>query len=252
MKIPVLLTCVVLLATPSFAQRKTQRYGLPANALIVETQPVKANRILILWMVNPRKYPRDTSMGIYSCPEETRGSYYSGPARVSLVDPNTRRIINTLHIREDYRDEEGPDEFDLPYQIHSGSYYRVPGVPVGREGKPQIISLRDYNGDGKAMEFALFEAPACMGLQTALFGYSERRDKVIQYPIHIQRNEKGKRSNAVWYWIDYLFSGKPRQPGYWKYEVDYRGRGGSLDKYEIRYDAKAEKFTGTVAYIEGD
>lgn len=186
-------------------------------------------------------------MGIYSCPEETRGSYYSGPARVSLVEPITRRIINTVQIAED-----GGDEFDLPYRIHAGSYYRVPGVPVGREGKPKIIWLKDYNGDGKALEFALFDAPACMGLQTALFGYSERQDKVIPYPIHVKIDEKGKRSNAIRYWIDYLFSGKPRQPGYWKYEVDYRGRGGSLDKYEIRYDAKTERFTGTVAYLEGD
>jgi len=191
-------------------------------------------------------------MGLYSCPEETRGSYYSGPARVSLADTTTRRIINTVHIRETYQDEEGADEFDLPYRIHSGSYYRVPGMPVGREGKPQIMWLQDYNGDGKALEFALFDAPACMGLQTALFGYSERQDKVIQYPIHIQRDDKGKRSNAVWYWIDYLFSEKANKLGYWKYEVDYRGRGGSLDKYEIRYDAKTEKFTGTVAYLAGD
>ncbi len=29
-----------------------------------------------------------------------------------------------------------------------------------------------------------------------------------------------------------------------RYEIDYRGRGGSLNKYEIRYNANAERFEG--------
>jgi hypothetical protein len=43
------------------------------------------------------------------------------------------------------------------------------------------MCLRDHNGDGDALEFALFDAPACMGLETTLVGYSRARDKVIQY-----------------------------------------------------------------------
>jgi hypothetical protein len=49
-------------------------------------------------------------------------------------------------------------------------------------------------------------------------------------------------------WCDYLFSKKPMSPGYWKYEINYRGRGGSLDKYEIRYDAQYETFVGTLVW----
>ena len=45
---------------------------------------------------------------------------------------------------------------------------------------------------------------------------------------------------------DDLFAEKPVRPGYWKYEIDYRGRGGALDHYEIRYDAAAEVFRGTL------
>ena len=250
MKITVLLACLILIAVPSFAQRERQDYRLPAGALIIETQPVKTNRALILWMLGPERNPRELPDEQYTCPEETRGSYYNGPTRVSLVDTQTRRIINTLRIRQEYND--GADEFDVPYQIHSGSYYHVEGVPVGREGKPSIMWLRDYNGDGRAAEFALFDALACMGLQTTLIGYSERQDRVIQYPVRLIVKEKGKRSVKLRLWIDYLFSGRPKSAGYWKYEIDYRGRGGLIVKYEIRYDRRAERFEGEVRYTEGE
>jgi hypothetical protein len=248
MKIRALLACIILSAAPSFAQRKSRNYQLPVGALIIETQPVKTDRALILWMLNPKKIPRDVPDEPYTCPEETRGSYYNGATRVSLVDTQTRRIINTIRLRQEYN--EGADEFDVPYKIHSGSYYHVEGVPVGREGKPTIMWLRDYNGDGKAAEFALFDALACMGLQTALIGYSERQDKVIQYPTRLVVEEKGKRSVGIRRWIDYLFSGKPKSAGYWKYEIDYRGRGGLITKYEIRYNRRTERFEGKVVYTE--
>jgi hypothetical protein len=48
------------------------------------------------------------------------------------------------------------------------------------------------------------------------------------------------------YWVDYLFSKKPTAPRYWKYEIDYRGRGGTLDQYEIRYNPQLERFEGKV------
>jgi hypothetical protein len=254
------------------AQRRGSTYGLPAGALIVETQPLatrrQADRALVLWMLNPHRNPRTAEPGEpYTCPEETRGSYYGGPTRVSLVNLKTGRVINTINVIEDYADDTSPenppatpkaplpgsaiddtDTFDVPYRIHSGSYYHVPGVPMRREGKPQIMWLRDYNGDGKALEFALFEAEACMGLQTALFGYSERQDKVIQYWITLA--VKGDKSSETRHslWCDYLFSKTPATPGHWKYEIDYRGRAGSLDKYEIRYDARKEMFEGTYVW----
>ena len=172
-----------------------QKYELPPGARMIETRavPSKAhpNRALILWMINPQKHPRDTPDEPYTCPEETRGSYYSGPLRVSLVDSATRRLINTLKITQEYSDDE--DSFDIPYRIHAG-YYHVPSVRAGQEGTPVIMWLRDYNGDGRAQEFALFDALACMGLPTTLIGYSESKDRVIQYPVNVEVLEGGKRS----------------------------------------------------------
>ena len=93
-------------------------------------------------------------MNGYSCPEETLGSYYSGPTRVSLLDSVTNRIINTVTVRTPFGDK---DEFDVPYLIHA-NFYRVEPPLKDGEGKPVILDLKDYNGDGKALEFAFFAA----------------------------------------------------------------------------------------------
>ncbi|HEX7518121.1 MAG TPA: hypothetical protein VF345_12660 [Chthoniobacterales bacterium] len=251
MKITLLLACVCLSTAPAFATSPGEEYKLADGAIIIETQPVTPNRSLILWMVRPTKHPRDTPADPYTCPEYTRGSYYSGATRVSLVDPQTRRVINTVKISQELG--EGGDGFDIPYNIRSDYYYHVEGVPKETEGKPTIMWLRDYNGDGKAWEFALFDAQACMGLATTLIGYSERQDKVVQYETRlVVTHSKRKRSVTTEHWTDYLFSEKPTGPGSWKYEIDYRGRGGLLDQYEIHYDKQAERFEGKLVETGGE
>jgi len=249
LKLVFLIGCLIVFAATSRAQSNLP--GLPADAVILERRkllpPVRANREIVLWMVKPSKNPNNYGPDdIYTCPDQSRGSYYSGPTRVSLVDPGTNSIINTLKISE--ADEEN---FDLPYAIRKGYYYRVDSVKRG-EAKPTIIWLRDYNGDGKALEFAFFDAVACMGLQTTLIGYSPKQDRVIQYPIKLEVIEGKKRSSRTSLWADYLFNQKPRRPGYWKYEIDYRGRAGSLDKWEVRYNAAQERFEGTLTVTEGE
>ena len=243
-----LLACACLCARPALAASDAEKYELPEGAEIIETQAVTPNRSLILWMIRPTKHPRDTPADPYTCPEYTRGNHYSGATRVSLVDPQTPKLINTVKILQ-----EDADEFDLPYNIRSDYYYRVTGVPQETEGRPTIMWLKDYNGDGKAWEFALFDAQACMGLATTLIGYSERQDKVIQYQTHLSvTDSKGKRSTTTEQWTDYLFSKKPAGPSTWKYEIDYRGRGGSLDKYEVHYDKQAERFDGKLVQTGGE
>ena len=154
---------LVLLGSPAFGQM--DHYALPPGGQVIEVQPIQSTkhgqRALLLWMLNPLKVPRDTPDDPYMCPEYTRGSYYQGPTRVSLVDPQTKKIINTLKIQNPLEDR---DTFDIPYRIESGLYYHVAGVPKGKEGKPTIMWLKDYNGDGHAWEFALFDAIACIQL----------------------------------------------------------------------------------------
>jgi hypothetical protein len=245
------LTCLLLYAASTPAQSNIR--GLPKGAVVVETRRIVSanhpNRTLVLWMLNPKKNPSGYApTDIYPCPDQTRGSYYSGPTRVSLLNSKTNSVINTVIVKED--DE---DSFDLPYAIRKGYYYRVaPVTKNGIEAKPTIMWLRDYNGDGKPLEFALFDAQACMGLGTTLIGYSEKQDRVIEYPVQLDVIEGSKHSSRVTPWADYLFSKKPVRPGYWKYEIDYRGRAGTLDKWEIRYDPAKEQFEGKLIILPGD
>jgi hypothetical protein len=238
--------CAAVLWLPTVSAQI--RYaGLLPDAVVIEKEPVPEsahpNRLLVLWMKSPQRNPREGTPeeNPYTCPEMTRGHCYRGPTAVSLVDTAARRVINSVNIAP-------PEEstFDVPYLIEAGHSYVVPGNLIHNEGKPKLLALRDYNGDGKALEVAFFQAEACMGLQTTLIGYSEKQDKVIQYSVELVSDVDGKRSRRTEQWVDYLFSMKPVQPRYWKYEIDYRGRTGTLDSYEVRYDAAKERFTGTV------
>lgn len=244
-----LISCFWVACTFGMAARSEDK--LPADAVVIESQTLAPNRELVLWMLKPSKHPRDTPDESYTCPEQTRGSYYEGPTRVSLKDTTSDRVINTVKIVQEY--DEGRDEFDLPYNIRGDYYYHVEGAKES-EGKPVIMWLKDYNGDGKALEFALFDAEACMGLQTTLIGYSEREDKVIQYPVRVVTPGKGKRkaSSKTAHWIDYLFSKEPTSPGAWEFEIDYRGRGGVLAHYKVHYDKGAERFDGTLVETGGE
>lgn len=245
--------CFNLLTISSFAQQTSQNYGLPNGALIIEIHPIRANRTLILWMLNPVKHPNENpDSDFYTCPDETRGSYYSGVVRVTLLDSITDKIINMLEVKDEDGDSKSPDGIDIPYAIRGGYYYTVPGSDKTKEKKPRIMALKDYNGDGKAQEFALYDKQACQGLATTLIGYSERRDKVIQYPLRLTVKDKGKASGEITYWIDYLFSKNPQTPGNWRYKIDYRGRGGNLDEYHIHYNKQAEEFEAVFTSTKGN
>ncbi len=231
---------IVILFGQTFAQT------FPKSGVILERKSVTANRELVLWMPNPKKVRRDTTDDIYTCPDQTRGHYYSGVAKVSLVDVQTKKTINTIEVIGNGLTSEN-NTLDLPYLIKRG-YYKVAKVDKNIEGKPTLLNLSDYNNDGKPHEFTLFDAIACMGLQTTLIGYSETNDKVIQYQTALKID--GKTSNE--FWVDYFFGQKVNNEGVWKYEVDYRGRGGALEKYEIQYDKKREIFYGTRTSVPED
>jgi hypothetical protein len=238
---------------------------LPAGAFLVERAvvptSVHADREMLLWMISPEKHDRGelSESNPYTCPEWTLGSYYRGPTRISLVDTRENKIINTINLRHGYGDE---DSFDVPYRILADYYYIVPGRSRGSEGKPTLLALRDINGDGLPLETAFFEAEACMGLLTTAIGYSPKEDKLIQYQVELSRRTEevvegrgivtsGETSTSTASWIDYLFSEKPAEPGHWSYKIDYTGRGGALDTYDVRYDPSREIFVGTLDELIG-
>jgi hypothetical protein len=236
------VACVLLFLTNISAAQV-----LPKSAVVLEKRNVTANRQMILWMENPQKHPREASDDIYTCPEQTRGHYYSGVTKVSLVDLKTQKIVQTLEVVSDEIDS-GSNSLDLPYLIQRTGFYDVPKIDKNKEGRPVLMNLKDYNGDGKAFEFALFDAVACMGLPSTLIGYSQRQDKVIQYQTELKSAEGTRKE----FWVDYFFGHKADKLGVWKYQIDYRGRAGTLDKYELRYDKQREIFYGSLISISDE
>jgi hypothetical protein len=232
-----------------------KKYGLPPGAEIIEEQSLgsirHSDRALILWMVNPARKPSGAQGNPkydYTCQDETRGSYYIGPTRVSLLNTTTRSIINTIEISY-FKDDAN---FHIPYAIRKGYYYKVEGnAPEREEAKPHIMWLKDYNGDGKALEFALFYKEECDEPATTLIGYSERQDKVIQYPITLEFERGAEHTLGAARWFKSLFSKQPISPGNWEFEMDDRGKGGWLSKCQFLYDAQNERFVGRIVITKG-
>lgn len=231
--------------------------ALPSGAVVIEEaripETIRPHRSIMLWMIGPKKFDRG-ALGPdnpYNCPDTTLGSYYTGPTRLSLLDTRTRRVINTIPLRESHL---GRDWFRVPYRMIAGRYYSVPDQADATEGIPKLLHLRDFNGDGLALEAAFYEAFACMGLATTLFGYSPSQDRLRQYPVDLtvtrldhKQRRKVERKRAVW--ADYLYAEPPVKPGEWDYRIDYRGRGGPLANYKVRYDALRELFRGTLNFV---
>jgi len=89
-----------------------------------------------------------------------------------------------------------------------------------------------------------------MGLGTTLLGYSEKQDKVIQYPITLLAETDTSSETNTQLWVDYLFAKKSVAPGHWRFAIDYSGRGGCIDAYDVRYDPETESFKGTFRETE--
>lgn len=227
--------------------------SLPRGAKVIEVTPLPAavhkDRALVLWMrVRSKTQNCDDGwkeLSMASCPGSTRGWSYQGPTRVSLVDTATNAIINTIVIR-DSRDapstligaERGPgrDSLEVPYWLGDGGPYAV------TNGKPRILLLKDYNGDGDAAEFALFDAWSCSDLLTTLIGYSRKRDRVVRYPVRLRWTVGESSEEITANWVEHLFTQPPQRPGHWKYTARHPG---ADETYEIRYDAGREELVGT-------
>lgn len=223
----------ILIAASSTNSSKVD-VSLPVGATVIEIEPLEPqgypHRTMVLWMVNPVEYP------------DCRQGYYSGATRVSLIDTCDNSIINTIGIK-DPDSSDNDDSFELPFSIGKGQYYRLEGdLRENEKAKPHIMFLKDYNGDGTALEFALFDNQSFMNVATSLVGYSAKQDKVIHYPIILASKYLPLESN---YWCDSLFLKEPQSPGIWYYQIETSGHGSSWEKYEVKYNREKEIFEGT-------
>ncbi|HYD99384.1 MAG TPA: hypothetical protein VEH84_08375 [Alphaproteobacteria bacterium] len=245
-----------LLVAGAAAGQGMRAEGLPVGAQIVESAPLdgmgRPDRALVLWMQAPRRVERPAGEP-YTCPDRTRGSHWHGPARLSLVTVPEGRVIDTLPV--------GPaDAFDLPFRLAPGLSYVVPAetvepAPGGgpAEGVPRLLHLYDGTGDGRRGEVAFYDAQACMGLATTLFGYDPEADSLRQYPVVLEVvDPQGRRGVRTDLWVDYLHARGPVALGTWRHAIDYTGRGGLLEAYDVRFDPARGVFAGTLTQYEAD
>jgi hypothetical protein len=127
--------------------------------------------------------------------------------------------------------------YDLPYDSS-----RVSIKDGVRMLENPVLYLKDYNGDGRALEFALSSRACCndLCLFTSLVGYSRTSDRVIQYPVVTTHTDtKGKVTVSTNYWCGALFSKEPVAPGRWEYKEYAQG---DYVSCRASYDAQNEQF----------
>jgi hypothetical protein len=197
---------------------------LPPGAKIIETADISRTvgkpRTLVLWMMRPVR--RNT--GEEYCGTAVHGVYdWEGPARLSLIDSGSAKLISTIKIQSGYlgRVPGHPDDFFLlPSVSKDGSYYAIPHPGKDGTGIPLILNLRDYTGNGVAAEFPVFEYEACGIVDTSLLGYQPKTDTVVQY-----------RFDSGGFWVLQVFARASMRPGYWKFT--WRPAHGSDDIVDV-------------------
>lgn len=113
----------------------------------------------------------------------------------------------------------------------------------GRFGKPELLRLRDYNGDGEPLEVAFFDAESSSDLLTMVVGYEPRVDRLRQYTFHVIASERGGATRVYdTDWLEGLFwfGVQPHRPPRWKFQADYPG--GPHEWYDVSFDARERRF----------
>jgi hypothetical protein len=213
---------------------------LPAGAKIIEkadiTKTVGKPRVMVLWMLNPKRAVPGTRDG--SCSDSLYGDHWYGPTRLSLMNPASGRPINTIEIRSALADADEPDSFSVPFFTQNGPYF-VTNPNADGWGEPRILHLRDMTGEGRDLQFALFDHLFCGTANTAAFGYSVKTDRVVHYNVE---TAGGDGKTATIQWVAKIFRAKPDRPGYWKFDWD-PGHGADLVIHEeVSFDPKRQLF----------
>lgn len=209
---------------------------LPPGAKIIEavdiSKAVGKPRTLILWMMHPVR--RNT--GEEYCGTAVYGLYdWEGPARLSLIDSGSTKLIGTIKIHSGCPGcvpARPDDSFVLPsISKNPGSYYAIPDPGKDGAGIPRILALRDYTGNGVAAEFPVFEYEACGIVNTSLLGYQPKSDTVVQYAL-----DSGD------FWVEQVFAHVPARPGRWKFTWN-RGHGSDeIVDVDVSFDKQRQIF----------
>lgn len=251
-----------------------EKLKLPHDAKIIEVAYLAdrgiPNRAIVLWMTS---FKMSIEIGdLYTCPQVTSGTYsLGGIPHFSLIDVSAMKILNTETFTECLETEttdsasktitrtQELNGTQIPMVIANPKYrdevgglsYHAIGGNDSIDGMAQVLYLDDYNGDGKRLEWALYNQFGCAMKASTLMGYSPRRDSIIRYPIQYRVYETVQPSNRdttfmdTNYWADHEFCYRiDPKSNTLKFVMDYRGRGGERTLHELHYDKDKEIFYG--------
>lgn len=220
----------------------------PTGAEIIETADltvvIAKPRILALWMLGPQRNLDDglnkNRAGGYCSDiiDGDFGKFWKGPTRLSLVDSELMKLINTVEIREGCPGcQVGRDSFTIPLCVLN-PYSRVRNPVSDRAGKPNM-NLRDLTGEGVKAEFALFIFEAFGIASTGVFGYEPKSDRVVQFAIEIQSSKKP----LITLWTEQIFAREPVRPGYWNFTWEPGHGDPNTYSEEVSFDRRRLLFT---------
>jgi hypothetical protein len=157
---------------------------------------------------------------------------------VSLIDVGRSAVINTVPL------ETSPQSrtLDLPLELAQTLY-------DSSVGTAKIMHLRDTNADGRPNEFGIFATESCSDRYGTVIGYSERQDRAVWYTFHLSVNDEGKVSSEDQHWIPVGFFDTPPKKGVWRFTWRYPEDPPREYRYEIRYDAAREQFSGVETIV---
>jgi hypothetical protein len=103
------------------------------------------------------------------------------------------------------------------------------------------LDLRDIDGDASALEFALYDMPACTGPITFVFGYDPRADRIVHYAVRLKGDATKVEFTAG---LDQLFYQRPIEPRHWRYRVYYNV--GQECEFAVRLRPSTRKLEGSI------
>jgi hypothetical protein len=232
LRVAILWFCFARFLAPAVAAQQTTAVLeklLPPGAKIIEaadlTTIAKKPRVMALWIDRPVR----ESTGEWWCGTAAYGKEaYNGPLRLSLLDPASRKLINTLEI-----EAWGPGRLQIPALVSDG-LYRVPRPDKNGDGVPEIMHLGDFTGEGLRAQFPLFMFEACGIFSGAVLGYQRQTDRVVWYRI---QNRDGVSDS-----MEQVFAYKPVSPGHWDFNWEPRHGSDEVIHEEVTFDRKQQMF----------
>jgi hypothetical protein len=211
---------------------------LPSDARVIETAQVSIRaaktRVLVLWMSAPRRVISEWD----SAADTLYGDHWFGPTFLSLIDPSTAKLINTVTIRPNEESSDDGDGLSIPFFTYNFFYY-VPHPDKDRKGRPLLLRLQDLTGEGVAGQFVLFDHVASGIAAGSVLGYSSRSDTAVQYAVESIQN---RFEPVVQFWAVQVFDRKPLRAGYWKFTWEAgHGEWDWIDE-EVHFDPARQLF----------